>query len=91
MKLIPDSLASEFFRIEVRRQIIERFSDNAEFYVGRNMCGDKIILNVSRERGIILTTYQSNGWIRVTFYDRDGFYEGETFNGRWNHNRRENL
>ena len=50
MKQIPDSLASEFSNIEVRRQIIERFSDDSGFYVGTNAFGDKILLNVSQER-----------------------------------------
>ena len=83
MKQIPDSLASEFSNLDVRRQIIERFSDNSEFYVGTNAFGDRILLNVSQERGITLKTYQANGWLRVTYYDADGFYVGETFEGRW--------
>ena len=91
MKQIPDSLALEFHKLEVRQQIIEKFSDNAEFYVGNNAFGDRIILNVSRETGITLQTYQANGWLRITYYDPNGFYAGETFDGRWRMSGDENC
>lgn len=32
---------------------------------------------------VILTTYQKNGWLRINYYDADGFAQDETFDGRW--------
>lgn len=83
MNTIPNELSFRFADAEVRRQIIQRYGDSANMFVGENANGEKIVLFVSRKNGIILNTYQDNGWLRVDYYGADGFFEGETFDGRW--------
>lgn len=83
MNIIPNELSSRFSDIEVRRQIIREYGDNPNMFVGENEDGEKVAMSVSRKNGIVLNTYQENGWLRVNYYDAEGFSEGETFDGRW--------
>lgn len=83
MNSIPNELSARFSDIEVRRQIIREYGDNPNMYVGVNADGEKVAMSVSRKNGIVLNTYQENGWLRVNYYDTEGFSEGETFDGRW--------
>ena len=83
MNSIPNELSSRFSDIEVRRQIIQEYGDSPNMFFGENADGEKVIMSISRERGIVLTTYQKNGWLRVNYYDADGFPADETFDGRW--------
>ena len=83
MNSIPNELSSRFSDIEVRRQIIQQYGDNPNMFVGENTDGEKVVLSVSRKNGIVLNTYQDNGWLRVDYYDAEGYFEGETFDVRW--------
>lgn len=83
MNSIPNELSSRFSDIETRRQIIQQYGDNPNMFVGENADGEKVVLSISRKNGIVLNTYQDNGWLRVDYYDVEGYFEGETFDGRW--------
>lgn len=83
MNSIPNELSSRFSDIEVRRQIIQKYGDSPNMFVGENADGEKVALFISRKNGIVLNTYQDNGWLRVDYYDAEGYFEGETFDGRW--------
>lgn len=83
MNRIPNELSSRFSDAEVRRQIIQEYGDSPNMFFGENADGEKVIMSVSREKGIVLATYQKNGWLRINYYDADGFAQDETFDGRW--------
>ena len=83
MKTIPNELTKDFADIEARRKIIEKYADSEQAFFGKNEDGEDVELHVA-ESGIILKTYQTNGWLRVNYYDANGYAEGETFEGRWN-------
>lgn len=91
MTRIPNELASRFGDADARRQIIQEYGDSPNMFFGENADGEKVIMSVSREKGIVLTTYQKNGWLRINYYDADGFAQDETFDGRWNEVPKEPL
>lgn len=66
---------------------IKAFINNTEsgIYQGVNTDKEKVFVFLDKGKGMDVKTYQTNGWIRVNSYDKDGFSEGETFEGR--HNR----
>lgn len=82
MKTIPNELTKNFADIEARKEIIEKFADSEQAFSGQNEDGEDVEIHVA-ESGIILKTYQSNGWLRVNYYGADGHAEGETFEGKW--------
>lgn len=80
---IPNELAKDYHDIEVRRIIIKEYGDSNMPYSGVNQYGEDVELHVSYD-GIVLKTYQDNGWVRINYYDSDGHNDGETFDGKWN-------
>ena len=51
-------------------------------FSGENEDGECVFLSIS-ESGMILRTEQENGWVRVNYYDQDGYATGEGFDGKW--------
>lgn len=80
---IPEDLSQKFDTVDGRREMIAKYGDSPNLYVGENADGEKVFLCIDRERGIECRTHQHNGWCRVNYYDKDGFHAGETFDGRW--------
>lgn len=80
---IPEDLSRNFDTVDGRREMIAKYGDSPNLYVGENADGEKVFLCIDRERGIECRTHQHNGWCRVNYYDKDGFNAGETFDGRW--------
>ena len=83
MTNIPNELSKNFASTEGRKKIIEEYADSKQAFFGVNEDEEQVELHVA-ESGIILKTYQSNGWVRVNYYDAEGYADGETFEGRWN-------
>lgn len=52
-------------------------------YAGKNVDGERVIIMLDNQRGMDILTHQANGWIRKNYFDKDGFSEGETFEGRY--------
>ena len=77
-----NELAKDFDRCEVRRTLMREFGESETAYSGVNADGENVLLSIFSDR-IIVSTNQRNGWVRVNFYDADGYAEGETFKGRW--------
>lgn len=77
-----NELAKDFNRCEVRRTLMREFGESETAYSGVNADGENVLLSIFSDR-IIVSTNQRNGWVRVNFYDADGYAEGETFKGRW--------
>lgn len=65
------------------RDLIEKYGDSETMFTGTNEEGELMTFSIDTERGIITNTYQKNGWVRVNYYDTDGYDAGETFDGRW--------
>lgn len=82
MNNIPNELTVNFNDIECRRKLIELYGDKNTAYSGVNDQGEKVYIAISKH-GIQTRTNQSNGWIRVNYYDKNGHCDGESYDGRW--------
>lgn len=80
---IPNEITKNFTEVEGRREIIEKYADSEQAFFGINEDEEQVELHVAKS-GIILKTYQKNGWVRVNYYDSEGYSEGESFEGKWN-------
>lgn len=77
-----NELARDFDRCEVRRTLMREFGESQTAYSGVNADGEDVLLTILTDH-ITVSTNQRNGWVRVNYYDADGYAEGETFKGRW--------
>ncbi len=55
----------------------------SDMYGGKNEDGETVMVSLQQGVGMEVRTFQKNGWIRVTSYDKDGYLEGSTFDGRY--------
>jgi len=83
MNKIPNELSTRFTDIDVRRELIDKYGDSDTMFTGKNADGEMVTASIDKERGITLKTYQSNGWVRVTYYNKEGYAESEGFDGKW--------
>lgn len=67
------------FGPEERRALMAKGS---AMYPGKNLDGEDILVQVD-ETGIEVKTFQENGWMRVDYYNQNGYHEGQTFQGKW--------
>lgn len=79
---IPNELSSKFNTLEGRRKLIALYADSDTMFTGTNEHGETVYVSIAQS-GIIVKTEQENGWLRVNYYDGDGWHAGETFEGRW--------
>lgn len=77
-----NELAKDFDRCEVRRTLMKEFGESETAYSGVNADGEDVLLSIFTDH-ITVSANQRNGWVRVNYYDSDGYAEGETFKGRW--------
>ena len=77
-----NELAKHFDHSEVRRTIMREFGESQTAYSGVNGDGEDVLLSIFSDH-ITVSTNQHNGWVRVNYYDADGYAEGETYKGRW--------
>lgn len=82
MERIPNSLSFRFNTVEGRQQMIRKYSSSKSMYFGKNEDGEDVYLSIAKS-GMVLKTEQHNGWVRVNYYDQNGFPTGESFDGRW--------
>lgn len=64
------------------RSLMEEYGDSKYPFYGKNEDGEDTEIHISKEE-IIYKTMQSNGWVRVNYFDENGIEAGETFDGRW--------
>lgn len=81
--MIPDSEGHKFTTVEGRKELMKKYGEGSWPYSGVNEDGEEVLVSISTD-GIVVRTNQTNGWVRVNYYDADGEPEGETFEGRWN-------
>lgn len=79
---IPNELSCRFDTAEGRKEIIQQYADSDTMFTGENSDGETVYLSVSKT-GMVLKTEQENGWVRVNYYDADGYSTGESFDGKW--------
>ena len=78
-----NELAADFDDLFSRRKLISVLKDVDTALVGENENGETVVISSSESGGMMLLTYQNNGWTRTNYYDECGYLEGEMFNGRW--------
>ena len=78
----PNELSCRFDTVEGRKEIIQQYADSDIMFTGENSDGETVYLSVSKT-GMVLKTEQENGWVRVNYYDADGYSTGESFDGKW--------
>lgn len=83
MNKIPNELSTRFADIEGRKELIKKYGNSDTAFTGENADGETVVISIDTENGIVLNTYQKNGWVRINYYNKDGIAEGETFDGRW--------
>lgn len=49
----------------------------------QNDTGNTVIASVLETGELELRTHQDNGWVRVNYFDAEGYDGGETFDGKW--------
>ena len=80
---ISDELSTRFADVKGRQELIGKYGNSNTMFTGENSDGETVTVSIDKERGIILKTYQNNGWLRVNYYNKEGYVEGECFDGRW--------
>lgn len=83
MNEIPNELSYEFVTEQGRKRLIELYGENKGMFHGKNSDGETVFVSIDSNRGIVLKTYQENGWIRINCYDKEGCIEDECFDGKW--------
>ena len=76
-----NELAKDFNNRKSRIALMREFGDRNSSYSGINADGEAILISIAKD-SIIVKTNQSNGWVRVNYYDDWGNPEGESFEGR---------
>lgn len=76
---IPNDAAQKFNTAASRKELMRDFFG---FYSGTNADGETVQLSIDPYM-MELTTFQSNGWLRVNIYDAEGLPCGEIFDGKW--------
>ena len=79
---IPNSDGELFKSAEGRRLLMKRYGGSRFPYSGVNEDGEQVLVSISAD-SIVINTFQSNGWVRVNYYDAEGSPDGETFDGHW--------
>lgn len=81
--MIPNELSKEFVTRKGRKKLIDLYGDVNDMFTGHNSDGEMVCVSFDKETGIVLKTYQENGWLRVNHYDKEGWLTDEGFEGRW--------
>ena len=76
-----NELAKDFNNRETRILLMKEFGDSEEAFSGINEDGEAILISIAND-SIVVRTNQSNGWIRINYYDENGNQEGEAYEGR---------
>lgn len=82
MASIPNKLSLEFGSQAVRKQLVALYADGETMFTGANEHGETVYLSIAAS-GMVLKAEQTNGWVRVNYYDADGIATGESFDGEW--------
>lgn len=81
-KSIPNEMSARFGDPAGRRELMKKYGESAFPFAGINAEGESVLVSIMPDK-ITVRTNQSNGWVRVNYYDENGLAAGETFDGRW--------
>lgn len=82
LKGIPNELSERFMTPAGRKELMKKYGGLQSMFAGINEDGEHVHVSIATNN-IVMSTFQSNGWIRVNFYDEEGFPCGESFDGRF--------
>lgn len=80
---IPNELSSQFFTAAGRKRLVDLYGHEKTMFTGNNDDGETVNVSFDTENGIVLKTFQNNGWCRANYYDKNGYSTGEGYEGRW--------
>ena len=63
---------------ELIRNLMEQYGNSEYPYHGKNEDGQDVEIHIGKT-SVIYKTFQSNGWVRVNYFDENGYPDGETF------------
>lgn len=78
---IPNEELVNFSDPSCKKALMKKYGSSQIILNGENENGEKILIFISSD-SIVVRTFQSNGWLRVNYYDKNGEPAGETFEGR---------
>lgn len=67
--------------LDEMRDLMAKHGDRKFPFCGLNGDQEEVEISIFHEK-IVIRTYQSNGWVRISTYWPDGSYE-DIFNGKW--------
>ena len=73
-----EELTKHFDDVENRRTLMREFGDYPDMLFGVNSKGERTAISINPD-GIIVDTYQRNGYIRKNFYDESGYMYAEHY------------
>lgn len=71
---ILNELVKGFNNRETRVLLMKEFGDSNQAFSGINEDGEVILISIAKD-SIVIRTNQSNGWVRVNYYDENGNQE----------------
>lgn len=77
-----NELTKSFEETSIKITLMNEFGDIDQALLGVNEDGEEVLLSINPDC-IVVSTNQSNGWIRQDYYNEDGEYECETYEGKW--------
>lgn len=69
-----NELVKGFNNRETRVLLMKEFGDSNQAFSGINEDGEVILISIAKD-SIVIRTNQSNGWVRVNYYDENGNQE----------------
>ena len=68
-------------------EAVQAFIKNNEssMYGGKNVDGETIMVSLEQGVGMDIRTYQHNGWIHISSYNKYGLKTDDSFDGRHNY------
>lgn len=69
-----NELVKDFNNRETRVLLMKEFGDSNQAFSGINEDGEVILISIAKD-SIVIRTNQSNGWVRVNYYDENGNQE----------------
>jgi hypothetical protein len=58
--------------------LMKQYGSDNQTFAGKNEKGERVLFHIFSNE-IVVTTFQNNGWMRINYYDENGFFAGETY------------
>ena len=77
----PIGIKYNLGEFEDRKELYEILESG--LYGCKNEDGEDVLVFFEKDEGMDIHTFQDNGWLRVNYFNNEGYSDGETFKGRW--------